>query len=233
MTFAYSDQDAKRITDAVQGQNEFLNSKDCFQEFRALERLQRKYTAYDLHLRTLAEYEYCTKWEAIINKCSLDLMLLTMEQLQVALPEVKRETEQMEESIRNSFETAVVSGGMTKLSDHIGKFRAEVESRKRNKFQHDAEDYKTGTVYRWKTKGYGQSLKSRKPMYQPQQRGYAERREKTGQSGSVPGSPASTSSTSFLDGSQATATLEEENTEGANTTKKQQRSYNRHRPKRW
>ncbi|OCT70287.1 hypothetical protein XELAEV_18037209mg [Xenopus laevis] len=228
MTFAYSDQDVKRITDAVRGQNEFLNSKDCFQEFRALERLQPKHTAYDLHLRTLAEYvklqriprglrahlsptlfsdneEYCTgKWEAIINKCSLDLM-----QLQIALPEVKGETERMEESIQNSFETAVV---------------AEVESRKRNKFQRDAEDYKTGTAYRWRTKGYGKSLNDRKLMYQPKQRGYPERSEKAGQSGSVPGSPASTSSTSFLDGSQATATSEEENAEGANTTKKQQRS---------
>ncbi|OCT89507.1 hypothetical protein XELAEV_18018128mg [Xenopus laevis] len=226
MTFAYSDQDAKRITDAVVRQNEFLNSKDCFQEFHVLERLQRIYIAYDLHLRTLAEYvklqriprglrahlsptlfsdndQYCTKWEAIVNKCSLDLMLLTMEQLQSALPEVKGEADRAEENIRNSFAIPAVSGGMAKLTDHLAKFRAEVEGRKRNKFKRDAEDYKAGNVYRWKSKGYGGS----------------------------PRNP-STSSISFLDGSQATATSEEESVEGA-STKKQPRAYNRRRPKRW
>ncbi|OCT71476.1 hypothetical protein XELAEV_18034452mg [Xenopus laevis] len=163
MTFAYTDQDAKRITESVSGPNEFLTAKDCIQEFRTLEQLQRKYIAYDLHLRTLAEYvklqrvprglrvqlhptlfsdkqEYRNKWEAIVNKCSLDLMLLTMEHLQQALPDIKDETSKMEDSIRNAFPLPTVSSGMTKLTDHLARFRTEVESRKRSKFQRDAGD---------------------------------------------------------------------------------------------
>ncbi|OCT55226.1 hypothetical protein XELAEV_18003749mg [Xenopus laevis] len=93
MTFAYSDLDKSRITEAVGGSTDFLNTKDCKQNFRELENSQRKSVVYDLHLRTLSEYvkinriprglrvhlrptlfaedkDFCQKWEAIINKCS-------------------------------------------------------------------------------------------------------------------------------------------------------------------
>ncbi|OCT80022.1 hypothetical protein XELAEV_18026838mg [Xenopus laevis] len=56
MTFAYSDLDKSRITEALGGSTDFLNAKDCKHKFRELEHSHRKSVAYDLHLRTLSEY---------------------------------------------------------------------------------------------------------------------------------------------------------------------------------
>ncbi|OCT78145.1 hypothetical protein XELAEV_18029251mg [Xenopus laevis] len=170
--FAYTDLDKSRITNAVSGTNDFLTSKDCIHEFRQLEGLRRKNIAYDLHLRTLSEYikteriprglrvnlrptlfsndaDFCKRWEAIINKCSTDLMLATMEHLQKSIPETRVSADAKEQKIRNSFAGDVVSGGMEKLTEHLDKFRMEVQTRKRQKFQRDAMDYATGSVYRW------------------------------------------------------------------------------------
>lgn len=172
MTFAYTDLDKVRITEAVGGQCDFQSTKDHVQDFRNLEYLKRKYIAYDLHLRTLAEYvrlqripqglrvnlcptlfssekEYCSKWESILNKCSTDLMLATMERLQQEIPVIKREAEQAEKELKEQFTAAVVADGLRKLTDQMEKFDAELRQRKRSKFQPDAADYTTGNVYSW------------------------------------------------------------------------------------
>ncbi|OCT96826.1 hypothetical protein XELAEV_18009041mg [Xenopus laevis] len=250
MSFAYTETDRIRITDAVSGQSDFLNTKDCKQQFRELERLKRKTVSYDLHLRTLAEYikmqriprglrvrlyptlfaqdkEFCQKWEAIVNKCSNDLILATMEQIQKELPEMERAVETEAELIRNSFPAEAVAEGTSKLTDHLDKFRVEVEARKRSKFQRDAADYASGRVYRW-----ANNMEVQSP---PKRSSRTTRFDGEDHHDRSRSTSASTSSSCFLGGSQVIGATPESGVavEGS-TAGKQKRAYRpRRRPKRW
>lgn len=175
-----------------------------------------------------------------MNKCSFDLMLATMEQLQKTLPEIKAEIEAKEQVIRNSFTGEVVIGGMEKLAEHLENFRKEVESRKRHKFQRDAADYAAGSVYRW-------SLTNGRPNMQwnrgrERYRGHADGEHRTRRSPqedattrarSTSASTTSTTSLSFLEASQASGPPEGENAEGANIKKATKKGPYRRRRKQW
>ncbi|OCT80116.1 hypothetical protein XELAEV_18026921mg [Xenopus laevis] len=210
--------------------------KDCKQKFRDLELFQRKYVAYDLHLRTLAEYmkvnriprglrvrlcptlfasdkEFCTRWEAIINKCSSDLMLATMERLQTELPNV-------------------VAQGKEKLAHHVQGFHTEVETRKRSKFQRDANDYSNGRVYRWRhptQESFGDSgFIAGERQTRPKQR----RRDDI--SPGPRSESASSSASSFLGGSQTTEVAPGAREDGEKSiTKKKGQAATRYRRKQW
>ncbi|OCT65671.1 hypothetical protein XELAEV_18041907mg [Xenopus laevis] len=128
--------------------------------------------------------------------------------------------------IRNAFPPEDVAEGMTKLTDHLEKFRSEVEARKRTKFQRDASDYTSGRVYRWAYSPYATS-----PNRRPSRMPHAGGEERHDQSRSTSGSTNS----SFLGGSQATGgTSEDDGGAAENTRGKAPRPYrNRRRPKRW
>ncbi|OCT57708.1 hypothetical protein XELAEV_18003167mg [Xenopus laevis] len=96
-----------------------------------------------------SDKEFWERWETIINKCSSDLMLATMERLQIQLPGIKQQIESEELEIRNAFAPDIVSQGKEKLAHHIQDFCTEVETQKRTKFQRDANDYSSGRVYTW------------------------------------------------------------------------------------
>ncbi|OCT82309.1 hypothetical protein XELAEV_18024830mg [Xenopus laevis] len=237
----------------LEGKPDFLNTKDCKQNFRELENSQRKSVAYDLDLRTLSEYvkinriprglrvhlrptlfaedkDFCQRWEAIINKCSLDLMLATMKCLQKELPAIKQQIATQELEIRNSFPPDIVSEGTDKLADHVRKFRSEVEVRKRSKFQRDAGDYSTGNVYRWNRSVYeGMGGNKRSLGTRGGHRAHPPR----GNSPVRPRSDSNSTTSSFLSGSQATDPASEgEGAQGENTEKKRGRQ-GTYRRRRW
>ncbi|OCT56066.1 hypothetical protein XELAEV_18002718mg [Xenopus laevis] len=125
IAFAYTDLDKTRITEAVCGSTEFLNMKDCktLAEYMKVNRIPRGLRVCLCPTLFASDKEFCKRWEAIINKCSSDQMLATMEHLQIERKE--------------------------KLAHHIQCFRTEVEKRKSTKFQRNANDYSSGRVYRW------------------------------------------------------------------------------------
>ncbi|OCT76226.1 hypothetical protein XELAEV_18031428mg [Xenopus laevis] len=221
--------------------------------------------AYDLHLRTLSKYvrvnriprglrvnlcptlfasdkEFCTKWEAIINKCSADLMLATMECLLKELPEIQKRIDVEETKIRNVFTPdvvvaegnvfapdVVVAEGNAKLADHIGKFRETTEARKWTKFQRDVADYSTGRVYRW----LGNTQDSRSKSQCTSQRTSWKPRGRQEEMTAHQQSDSASSNSSFLSGSQHTEGLSKsEDGQGESTAKKKGHG-SCQRPKRW
>ncbi|OCT55494.1 hypothetical protein XELAEV_18001766mg, partial [Xenopus laevis] len=182
MTFAYTNEDVIRITAAVKGNSEFLSQNDVICDLKDLERLQRKKVAWDLHSMTLAEYvklqriprglrshlrptmfggdeAFRKKWESILNKFSLDLMVALLEQIQKEAPDVSALIAEKEQKMRNQYSERELSEGLTKLTDSLAAFRAALEIRKREKFRRDAEDYSAGMIYKWRT-----TQEQRQPM---------------------------------------------------------------------
>ncbi|OCT91919.1 hypothetical protein XELAEV_18014976mg [Xenopus laevis] len=152
MTFAYTDADITRITGLIGQSDNFLNQPDITTDFKELEKMKWKQIAYELHAETLGEYvkikriphglrsnlrptmfskneQFCQKWEAILNKCSIDLMVAIIE-------ETQRITQSVAKCCRE---------GKSKMTAHLQDFRMEVQARKRHKFQRDATDYEEGT----------------------------------------------------------------------------------------
>ncbi|OCT74686.1 hypothetical protein XELAEV_18033673mg [Xenopus laevis] len=109
MTFVYSEADITRITGMIKPMDNFLSKPDAVTEFKELEKVKRKCVAFEVHQQTLVEYikcnriprglrshlrptmfarneSFCQKWETILNKCSLDLMVVIVEEIQGKLP---------------------------------------------------------------------------------------------------------------------------------------------------
>ncbi|XP_071969603.1 uncharacterized protein [Engystomops pustulosus] len=155
---------------------------------RDFEREYRKFTAYKLHCATLTEYykveriprglrcnlfptlfkddtEFCKNFESILNKCSFDLILLTVETLQAKITE----TSNLLKSIEQQLSSSLPPDDWTKLKDKvdqtISEFRVETENKKRTKFLRDTEDYQQKRVYKWQDsnfQGYRQRRRSQR-----------------------------------------------------------------------
>ncbi|CAJ0964548.1 unnamed protein product [Ranitomeya imitator] len=160
------------IVDKVTGSNEFLRTPAQELRTRDYEKERRKLISYDLHCTTLAEYhrqskiprglrsnlrptlfsdnpDYCEKYKRILNKCSLDIILLTIEYLQKTIVETKQSIQ----AIEAQFSTALSSTEWTSLKSKTEKSLTEhqksLQERKSQKFQRDTEDYSLNKVYKW------------------------------------------------------------------------------------
>ncbi|OCT70450.1 hypothetical protein XELAEV_18037371mg [Xenopus laevis] len=223
MTFAYTAADITRITVMIGQTANFLNQPDITIDFKELEKTKQKFIAYELHAQTLGEYslrshlrptmfsnneQFCQKWEAILNKCSIDLMVAIIEEIHKELPKVFAEVKR-------------------KLMDHLQSFRMELQARKRTNFQSDAADYEEGTAYRWETNHNERGgFQGRDP------RGFRNKPRETRRArASTETSDSQDTSLPFFGGSQSSLTADPEDTnEGAGSTRnKQQRQYKRRR----
>lgn len=95
------------------------------------------------------DIEFRSKWEAILNKCSLDLILLIIEHskkekevAQEKLNEIKAQISGMSnDDIKLPFEN--------KLKHDLEKLTDWVRQQKIKKFKRDENDYKDDRVYKW------------------------------------------------------------------------------------
>ncbi|OCT65860.1 hypothetical protein XELAEV_18042110mg [Xenopus laevis] len=256
MTFAYTNEDVIRITGAVKGNSEFLSQSDIICDLKDLERLQRKKVAWDLHSMTLAEYvkvqriprglrshlrptmfggdeAFRTKWESILNKCSFDLMVALLEQIQKETPSVSALIVEKEQKMRNQYAERELSEGLTKLTDSIAAFRATLEIRKREKFRRDAEDYSAGTIYKWRNSQEQRQptlreyTRTRMTRNETGERSAEEQARQRGQRSTVP-------TTAFLSSSQTSLNTSAASGEEAGGQRTKEKKYvKKHRPRRW
>lgn len=171
-SFAYDQTQANEIVSLVTQTNAFLHVPSQELRTRDLERTSKKLIAHDLHCTTLAEYyrlsriprglrshlqptlfkennEFCHKFESILNKCSLDLMVLTIEFLQKSIQDTKAEVTSIETQLADSLPKEEWDSLKLKTEKILTDYRRNTEERKRVKFIRDAEDYSSNRVYRW------------------------------------------------------------------------------------
>ncbi|OCT55495.1 hypothetical protein XELAEV_18001763mg, partial [Xenopus laevis] len=170
--FAFTELEAASIATLARGSREFLHTSHPEARSRDLERLTKKSITLELHGCTLAEYhrlkriprglrvhlrptlfsenlEFCRKFEGILNKCSLDIITLTIEYIQKELITVSEQVNALETQLTQTAGQEEFSVIKSQLDESVRKYRQETEARKRGKFLRDAEDYTNGRVYRW------------------------------------------------------------------------------------
>ncbi|OCT78650.1 hypothetical protein XELAEV_18029736mg [Xenopus laevis] len=240
--FAYTELEAASIATLARGSREFLHAAHPGIRSRDLERLSKRSVALELHGCTLAEYyrlkriprglrvhlhptlfsenvEFCKKFEGILNKCSLDIITLTIEYIQKELVTVAEQVHNIETQLNQLGTPEEFQVIKAQIEQTVKQFRQDTEERKRSKFLRDADDYVSGRVYQW-IPGHPSSTSTffRKQRAQPfAPRGMREahlpRWQDNAQSGSKDSSPqrvTDSSRSSFLEDSAPSSSGERE-----------------------
>ncbi|OCT70043.1 hypothetical protein XELAEV_18036966mg, partial [Xenopus laevis] len=171
-TFGYTEAERKRILNASYTLPAFTPPEDT-DYIRELEKLKRREVTWLLHSSTLTEYakvqriprglrvylkpvlfredrEFLSKWRGILNRCSLDLITLTIQQLNAGLKDVRQQIHAAEESIKLKETSALCEQKLRELQTEIDKLQQEILQNKLRKFRRDTRDYEKEEVYSWK-----------------------------------------------------------------------------------
>ncbi|XP_066440304.1 uncharacterized protein [Eleutherodactylus coqui] len=139
---------------------------------RDFERESRKLIFEELHCTTLAEYRrvnlvpcglrshlrptlfkndktYCNQFANILNKCSFDLMVLTMNYLHKSIKETKEKVSTIELQLTSRLPKEEWKTLKAKIEKALTELRKKIELKKREEFLQDREDYQAKRVYTW------------------------------------------------------------------------------------
>ncbi|KAM4049971.1 uncharacterized protein ACNLHF_012695 [Anomaloglossus baeobatrachus] len=173
-TFSYGATEVTDILSKVMIPDSFLSTPTEEIRTRDYEKELRKRTAFELHCATLAQYhkvqriprglrvslrptlfsentDYCSKFESILNKCSMDIIVLTIEFLQKEIEELGPKIRSIEDQLTNCLPSAEWDKIHKKTQETILDFKKTLQERKRQKFVRDQEDYSRDRVYRWRS----------------------------------------------------------------------------------
>lgn len=149
---------------------------DLFTLYNDLNKLSEKEKKLELHSITLSDYwrqeiiprglrikkfpsfvsenaDFKKKWEAILNKCSLDLILLLIEEAKTQRSQIQTEISEIRQTITRKEGSAEEKDSLEKkLREDIDKLSRSLKQMKMDKFRRDQNDYKEGLVYSWSSK---------------------------------------------------------------------------------
>ncbi|OCT86794.1 hypothetical protein XELAEV_18020483mg [Xenopus laevis] len=169
-TFGFTETERKRILQAAHSLPAPTTSSES-EILRKLEQLKRRDTAWALHSSSLAEYaraqriprglrvtlkpalfrddeDFKQKWRGILNRCSLDLIALTIQQLHIASKDLKQQIHVLEEEYAAVPEVAS-NTALQELEQRIESLKQEILQVKLRKYRRDTYDYERGEVYTW------------------------------------------------------------------------------------
>lgn len=190
-TFAYTNDEGKRIITSASLLDEVDTETQGNQDYRDLlhdlKRLREKDIKLDLNSIQLSDYwrkgmiprglrikkfpatgskdngDFRQKWEAILSKCSSDLMLLLIEEVKKDQDFIQKEMEELNKKIED-IKSEEIKKSLAKLDENMTRFKEQVKREKLSKLKRDEWDYKENKVYFWP--------KRRSPLNQePQRRG--------------------------------------------------------------
>ncbi|XP_044125048.1 uncharacterized protein LOC122922499 isoform X2 [Bufo gargarizans] len=171
--FSYDTSTADSIVSGVNLSSDFLHIPSHELKIRDYERDRKRLIGWELHCSTLAEYyrtnriprglrsrlrptlfsdntEFSTRFENILNKCSFDIILLTIEQLQKSIEDLSKKIEITETTLITTAPEEEWKKAKDKIEKQLSEYKKHTELNKRQKFVRDAEDYRLDNVYRWK-----------------------------------------------------------------------------------
>ncbi|XP_041437288.1 uncharacterized protein LOC121399782 [Xenopus laevis] len=139
---------------------------------RKIETLAKKEISLSLHCSTLAEYakvariprglrctllpffnkedkQFMDKWYAILNRCSLDLMIHTIQGLQSNIKSTQQELVTATTELKSRITSENFNKFNIELQASLADFRADLVQKKLHKYRRDTLDYESDRVYTW------------------------------------------------------------------------------------
>lgn len=89
-----------------------------------------------------------TKWECILNKCSMDLILLLIEEAKTERDTLKKQLQDIKTSM-SQVDSIQQLPFEDKLNSDLKKLETTIKQMKLRKFKRDEEDYSRDQVYLW------------------------------------------------------------------------------------
>ncbi|CAH2247993.1 Hypothetical predicted protein, partial [Pelobates cultripes] len=192
-TLQYTEEDAERIrwdeltTDLPQT----TTLKEIYLE---LIRLKKRETDLDLHGLFLSDYhrrlqiprgfrikniptigrakpKVCKKWIAVLNKCSLDLILIIIEDVKEDLIKIRQRITQLEAKEALLLTSEEAAPTLLKLEQNVKEYKTNLIRFKREKQEKVKNDYTEHRVYRWLS-GQNEAprfTRNRRPIRRPRQ----------------------------------------------------------------
>lgn len=140
---------------------------------RQFENLKKKQIQYNLHTLTLIEYlktkriprglrlnirptfcredkNFCERWFQVLNKCSLDLIALTIEGIQSHLTTLDKSILDTEAKLKETLNPTELTSFLETTNITLDNYRSETLKIKLNKYRRDLTDYEEGRVYSWR-----------------------------------------------------------------------------------
>ncbi|XP_073446107.1 uncharacterized protein [Dendrobates tinctorius] len=171
--FSFNEEERSSILSTVRETDNFLNIPTREVRSRDYEKELKKLSSFELHAYTLAQYtkaqriprglrvslrptlfsdneEYCQLFENILNKCSIDLMVLTIKFLQENIQKVKDQVAAIENQLTNTLSPTDLASLKARANKTLQDYTNELKTRKKNKFLRDQDDYLKNQVYRWR-----------------------------------------------------------------------------------
>jgi uncharacterized membrane protein YgaE (UPF0421/DUF939 family) len=93
--------------------------------------------------------EFKNKWEAILNKCSLDLMLLLIEEAKKQKYATEKEITSIKKEISTKYKDQELPFEK-EIKEGLDKLQRHIKQEKLAKFKRDQSDCKREKVYMWK-----------------------------------------------------------------------------------
>ncbi len=94
--------------------------------------------------------DFAKRWGEILNKCSLDLMLLIIEQVTTEAEELKSQIHAHEETMKQKFGDTFKEIEKS-MKNIVVKYKEKLQATKIKKYRRDSEDYQKNEVYSWET----------------------------------------------------------------------------------
>lgn len=171
-SFSYIEADTAQIYTGILGSRDFLIESPSPQLTRKLEKSLQHLTSMELHEVTLAEYyksriiprglrvhivptlfaqneDFKKKFTQIINKCSFDLVTLTVEFLQMESTTTIKEIAALESQLSDLIGQEEFLKNRKTLDDKLFLFNKNTETCKRSKMDWERNDYINNRVYNW------------------------------------------------------------------------------------
>ncbi|XP_041437200.1 uncharacterized protein LOC121399718 [Xenopus laevis] len=146
-----------------------LGAKEAYHE---LLRLKKKEIELHLHGVSLSDYyrenkvprgfrinntptlgrnnaDFCKRWCQVLDRCSLDLMLLVIEEVGRELKLVRSDLSSFNKTHLKTLQSDRETEWLVRLEEQTGKFKAELLAFKSAKRLKVIQDYKENTVYLW------------------------------------------------------------------------------------
>ncbi|OCT92403.1 hypothetical protein XELAEV_18015462mg [Xenopus laevis] len=97
--------------------------------------------------------EFCKNWCQVLERCSLELMLLVIEEVGRDLKSVKSDLSSFQTANHEILQSDKQTDWLARIQEQTDSYRAELLAFKNTKRLKVLQDYREGTVYRWQQGG--------------------------------------------------------------------------------
>lgn len=171
-TFAFSQLEIDSVISQYSDPNNPFVKDDSIIK-KQFESLKRKAVQYSLHTTTLIEYlktkriprglrlnlkpsfcredkDFCNKWFAILNKCSLDLITLTVQGIQNQIEGLNNNILETQKKLESQLQPGDFRTYLESVTASVDQYQRDTLNIKLKKYRRDLLDYEEGRVYTWR-----------------------------------------------------------------------------------